>query len=44
MFGYEYGFSIAGVGMLIGILIFIAGSKHIPNVIPNYSENHIKDY
>ncbi|QLE78562.1 MFS transporter [Francisella sp. Scap27] len=42
MFGYEYGFSIAGVGMLIGILIFIAGSKHIPNVIPNYSENHIK--
>ncbi len=28
-YGWEYGFSLAGFGMLTGILIFISGSKHI---------------
>ncbi|AIT10338.1 hypothetical protein LO80_09220 [Candidatus Francisella endociliophora] len=35
--GWEYGFSIAGIGMFIGILIFLYGSKHIPNITPTNS-------
>ncbi|MEM7036513.1 MAG: peptide MFS transporter, partial [Bacteroidota bacterium] len=27
-FGYEYGFGLAGIGMIAGVLIFVLGSKH----------------
>ena len=30
IYGWDYGFGLAGVGMIIGILIFLSGSKHIP--------------
>ena len=31
---WDFGFSIAGIGMLFGIVIFLSGSKHIPNINP----------
>ena len=31
---WEYAFSVAGIGMFTGVLIFISGLKHIPNIIP----------
>lgn len=27
-YGYEYGFGLAGIGMILGVLIFIFGKKH----------------
>ncbi|PVX52432.1 POT family proton-dependent oligopeptide transporter [Balneicella halophila] len=27
-YGFKYGFGLAGIGMLLGFLIFVAGSKH----------------
>lgn len=39
--GWEYGFSIAGIGMLIGIMIFLFGSKHIPNINPTNNNSYL---
>ncbi|MED7819235.1 MULTISPECIES: peptide MFS transporter [unclassified Francisella] len=36
-YGWHYGFGIAGIGMILGLIIFISGSKHIPDVIPENS-------
>lgn len=30
IFGWHYGFGLAGIGMVIGLLIFTAGRKHLP--------------
>jgi POT family proton-dependent oligopeptide transporter len=30
VFGWHYGFGAAGVGMLIGLAIYLAGQKHLP--------------
>jgi len=30
VFGWHYGFAAAGVGMLIGLAIYLAGQKHLP--------------
>ncbi len=30
LYGWDYGFGLAGIGMIIGLVIFLAGSKHIP--------------
>lgn len=30
VYGWHYGFGAAGVGMLIGLVIYIAGQKHLP--------------
>ena len=32
VYGWHYGFGAAGVGMLIGLAIYIAGQKHLPKV------------
>jgi len=41
-YGWKYGFSLAGFGMLIGIFIFLAGSKHIPNISKTADDSYIK--
>ncbi|GAB4222167.1 MAG: oligopeptide:H+ symporter [Francisella sp.] len=40
-YGWHYGFGLAGIGMIFGLIIFMMGSKHIPNVMPekNLSKN-----
>ncbi len=30
VFGWHYGFAAAGVGMLIGLIIYVAGRRHLP--------------
>ncbi|MES1944153.1 amino acid/peptide transporter [Salinisphaera sp. PC39] len=30
VYGWHYGFGIAGFGMLVGIVIYLAGGKHLP--------------
>ena len=30
VYGWDYGFGMAGIGMIIGLLIFLSGSKHVP--------------
>jgi POT family proton-dependent oligopeptide transporter len=30
LYGWHYGFALAGVGMLAGLLIYLAGGKHLP--------------
>lgn len=30
LYGWHYGFGLAGVGMLIGLAIYVAGKKHLP--------------
>ena len=30
LYGWDYGFGLAGIGMIIGLIIFLLGSKHIP--------------
>jgi len=30
LYGWHYGFGIAGIGMLIGIVIYLKGRKHLP--------------
>jgi POT family proton-dependent oligopeptide transporter len=30
LYGWDYGFGLACIGMIIGLVIFLAGSKHIP--------------
>jgi proton-dependent oligopeptide transporter, POT family len=35
IYGWHYGFTVAGLGMLVSIVIYLAGSKHLPpDVIP----------
>ena len=29
-FGWHYGFGAAGIGMLIGIVIYLSGARHLP--------------
>jgi len=30
VYGWDYGFGAAGVGMLVGLLIYLAGQRHLP--------------
>src|SRR5205085_8253413 len=30
LYGWHYGFAAAGVGMLVGIAVYLAGSRHMP--------------
>jgi POT family proton-dependent oligopeptide transporter len=30
LYGWDYGFGLAGVGMITGVIIFLFGSKHVP--------------
>ncbi len=30
LYGWHYGFGIAGIGMLVGLAIYVAGSRHLP--------------
>ncbi len=32
VYGWHYGFGLAGIGMLIGLLVFMFGQKHLKNV------------
>ncbi|MDD4777181.1 MAG: peptide MFS transporter [Fermentimonas sp.] len=43
-FGFKYGFGLAGIGMLLGLLIFRAGQKHFKHVSspPNPKKLHSK--
>ncbi|QLE78554.1 MFS transporter [Francisella sp. Scap27] len=36
-YGWHYGFGLAGIGMIFGLLVFLSGSKHIPNILPEKS-------
>jgi POT family proton-dependent oligopeptide transporter len=31
LYGWHYGFGLAGIGMLCGLLIYLAGQRHIPS-------------
>ena len=32
--GWAYGFGLAGIGMLVGLLVFIGGRRHLPDTCP----------
>lgn len=34
LFGWHWGFAVAGVGMLLGVVIYTAGSRHLPSDEP----------
>ncbi|QIW09867.1 MFS transporter [Francisella sp. LA112445] len=36
-YGWHYGFGIAGIGMIFGLIVFLFGSKYIPDIIPENS-------
>ena len=41
VYGWHYGFGAAGIGMLIGLVIYVAGQKHLPKEhfdVPHRSE------
>ncbi|MBB6522216.1 peptide MFS transporter [Pseudoteredinibacter isoporae] len=38
LYGWHYGFSLAGLGMLVGIAIYLSGAKHLP-VDPERKKN-----
>jgi POT family proton-dependent oligopeptide transporter len=33
-YGWHAGFAVAGVGMLIGLVWYLAGSRHLPAQVP----------
>ena len=33
--GWAYGFGLAGIGMLLGLLVFVAGRQHLPDTLPD---------
>ncbi|GFE81793.1 MFS transporter [Steroidobacter agaridevorans] len=39
-YGWHYGFGAAGIGMLIGIVIYLAGAKHLPADRPRDARVH----
>ena len=34
LYGWHYGFGLAGIGMLVGLLIYVAGQRHLPPELP----------
>jgi POT family proton-dependent oligopeptide transporter len=34
LYGWHYGFAAAGVGMLAGLAIYVAGARHLPPALP----------
>ena len=34
LYGWHYGFGIAGIGMLVGLLIYLGGSRYLPRDTP----------
>jgi POT family proton-dependent oligopeptide transporter len=34
LYGWHYGFGLAGVGMLTGLAIYLAGQRYLPDVVP----------
>jgi len=35
VYGWHYGFGLAGIGMLLGMIIFVAGQKYLVDVAPH---------
>lgn len=33
-YGWHYGFAAAGVGMLFGLLVYLFGQRHLPEILP----------
>ncbi|AJI52980.1 amino acid/peptide transporter family protein [Francisella philomiragia] len=33
-YDWHYGFGVAGIGMIFGLIVFILGSKYIPDILP----------
>lgn len=46
IYGWHYGFALAGLGMVIGMIVYISGQKHLKSVgnkhVKTYDENKIK--
>ena len=40
VYGWHYGFGLAGLGMLIGMIIFVTGQKHLVDVNPHLKKQH----
>lgn len=34
LYGWHYGFGLAGIGMLLGLVIYVAGQRHLPPETP----------
>lgn len=35
LYGWHYGFGLAGIGMLVGLLVYLAGQRHLPPELPS---------
>lgn len=33
-YGWHYGFAAAGIGMLLGLLVYLLGQRHLPAILP----------
>jgi POT family proton-dependent oligopeptide transporter len=42
LYGWHYGFGAAGVGMVAGLMIYLAGQKHLPQEQPRQSATKIE--
>ena len=42
VYGWHYGFSLAGLGMLIGITIFVTGQKYLVDVDTHPQKHHLR--
>jgi len=46
IYGWHYGFALAGLGMVIGMIVYISGQKHLKSVgnkqVITYDENKIR--
>jgi len=40
VYGWHYGFGLAGIGMLLGMIIFVAGQKYLVDVAPHPKKYH----
>lgn len=40
LYGWHYGFGAAGIGMVVGMLIYVAGTRHLPPETPRLSVQH----
>jgi proton-dependent oligopeptide transporter, POT family len=39
LYGWHWGFGAAGIGMLLGLVIYILGAKHLPDQVPAVKNN-----
>lgn len=40
VYGWHYGFGAAGIGMVVGMVIYVAGTRHLPPETPRPSAQH----